>query len=141
MGLIKEFKEFAFKGSMIDMAVGLIIGAGFGAVVAALVNNIVKPPIDYLVAKGQGASPIGLKQQIGETLKGADGKDVQFFVDWGAFTNAVISFLIVALVVFLLLKGINTARRKFEKEKAAEPVVVPPDVKLLTEIRDLLAKR
>lgn len=141
MGLIKEFKEFAFKGSMIDMAVGLIIGGGFGAVVGALVNNIVKPPIDYLVAKGQEANPVGLKQQIGETMKGADGKDVQFFIDWGSFINAIISFLLVALVVFLLLKGINTARRTFEKEKAAQPVATPEDVVLLKEIRDLLAKQ
>ncbi|MFO0873508.1 MAG: large conductance mechanosensitive channel protein MscL [Phycisphaerales bacterium] len=141
MGMIKEFREFALKGNMVDMAVGIIIGGAFGTMVTSFVTDIAKPPIDYLVAKGQQANPIGLRQQIGETMTDADGKAVQFVMDWGKFVNAIVSFLIVALVVFFIVKALNTAKRKFEKEKAAEVPAVPPDVKLLTEIRDLLAKR
>lgn len=143
MGILKEFRDFAIRGNVIDMAVGIIIGGAFGTIVTSLVNDVLKPPLDYVVARGQ-PDPAGLKAKVGDVIvgEGADMKVTSFFIDYGKFINAIISFLIVAFAVFLLVKAINTARRYAEKEKAAEaPPEAPPDLKLLAEIRDLLAAR
>ena len=139
--MLKEFKEFALKGNVLDLAIGIIIGAAFTAIVSSLVDDIIMPPIGlitggvdfsqlFVVLKGDGA--YNTVQQAKEA--GA--------VTWniGLFINAIIKFLIVAFAVFLLVKAINRLTRKQAEEPAASP---PPaeDVVLLREIRDLLAKR
>ncbi len=138
--MLKEFKEFALKGNVVDLAVGIIIGAAFTAIVSSLVDDIIMPPIGlltggvdfsqlFVVLKGDG--PFNTVQQAKEA--GA--------VTWniGLFINAVIKFLIVAFAVFLLVKGINRLARK-EEAKPTAPPPTPEDVVLLREIRDLLAK-
>jgi len=131
MGIIKEFKDFALKGNVVDMAVGIIIGGAFGTVVQSLVKDVMMPPLGY--AMGQvDFSQLALK--MGQN----DAGEALVEIRYGSFINAVISFLIVAFAVFLLVKGINTARKRFEKEAAATPPGPTPDQKLLTEIRDLL---
>jgi large conductance mechanosensitive channel len=139
--MLKEFKEFALKGNVLDLAIGIIIGAAFTAIVSSLVDDIIMPPIGlatggvdfsqlFIVLKGDG--PYNTVQQAKEA--GA--------VTWniGLFINAVIKFLIVAFAVFLLVKAINRLTRKKE-EKPSAPPPTPEDVVLLREIRDLLAKR
>ncbi len=136
MGLIQEFREFAIKGNMIDMAVGIIIGGAFGTIVKSLVSDIIMPPIG-LALGGVDFSDIKLT-----LAQGADGKD-PVTMNIGLFMNNVISFLIVAFAVFMLVKAVNTMRSKFEKEKEEEPEKAPePSMseKLLMEIRDELKK-
>ena len=112
--VLKEFKTFALKGNVLDMAVGIIIGASFGKIVDSLVKDILMPPLGMLLGKVDFSS---LKIVLG------DGPDAAS-INYGAFLNNVISFIIVAFAVFLLVKGINTVRAKMEKaeEKAAEAV-------------------
>jgi len=104
MGLIKEFREFAVKGNVIDMAVGIIIGAAFTGVVTSLVNDVVMPPIGVLV-KGVDFSSYGV------VLKPAEGETPAVMLAYGKFINALINFTIVAFVVFLLVKQINRLKR------------------------------
>ena len=130
MGMLKEFKEFAVKGNMIDMAVGIIIGAAFGTIVKSLVADVIMPPIGYLIGN---LNFDDLALQIAE--KGADGEPV--VIAYGKFLTALIAFLITAWVVFLLVKGVNNFKKK-EEAKPAEP---PKQEVLLGEIRDLLAKK
>ncbi len=140
--MLKEFREFALKGNVVDLAVGIIIGAAFTAIVSSLVDDIIMPPIGlltggvdfsqlFVVLKGDG--PFNTVQQAKEA--GA--------VTWniGLFINAVIKFLIVAFAVFLLVKAINKLSRKEETKAPAVPPPPAEDVVLLREIRDLLAKR
>jgi len=139
--MLKEFRDFALRGNVLDLAVGIIIGAAFTAIVSSLVDDIIMPPIGLLLG-GVDFS------QLFVTLKGdgtyntvAQAKDAGA-VTWnlGLFINAVIKFLIVAFSVFLLIKAINTLARK--KPPAPSPPPAPPeDLVLLREIRDLLAKR
>jgi large conductance mechanosensitive channel len=139
--MLKEFKEFALRGNVLDLAIGIIIGAAFTAIVSSLVDDIIMPPIGLLTG-GVDFSQLFL------VLKGdadyntvAQAKDAGA-VTWnvGMFINAVIKFLIVAFAVFLMVKAINRLTRKQEQEA---PEVPPPaeDVLLLREIRDLLAGR
>jgi len=138
--MLKEFKEFALRGNMLDLAVGIIIGAAFGAIVSSLVDDIIMPPIGlilggvdfsqiFVVLKGEG--DFNTIQQAKEA--GA--------VTWniGLFVNAVIKVLIVAFSVFLLVKAINKLTRKPEAKAPAAPPPPAEDVQLLREIRDLLA--
>lgn len=146
--MLKEFREFAVKGNVIDMAVGIIIGAAFGAIVTALVQGIVMPPIGLLVG-GVDFSNIYTLLRPGEvpgpyaSLEEAQAAGA-VVIAWGAFLNTVISFLIVAFSVFLLVKWINKLKRQQEAEVAAEPAPEPAltaEQQLLTEIRDLLRQR
>ncbi len=130
MGIIKEFKEFAIKGNMLDMAVGIIIGAAFGTVIKSLVADVIMPPIGLAMG---GVDFSGLAIQLKEA---ADGKEA-VLLRYGVFINNVISFLIVAFAVFMIVKAVNSFKRK-EEEKPAEP---PKQEVLLGEIRDLLAKK
>jgi len=123
MSFVSEFKEFALKGSLMDMAVGIIIGAAIGKVVGALVDNILMPIIGTIMG-GVDFSSLAIK--IGEASIG-----------YGAFIQALIDFLIVALVIFVLLRAINNMK-KADAESAEEPA---EDVVLLAEIRDLLKNR
>lgn len=139
MGLMKEFREFALKGNVIDMAVGIIIGAAFGKIVSSMVNDVLMPPLGMLL----GGVDFSDKML---TLKeaAADGSTPAVQLKYGMFINEVISFVIVAFAIFIMIKAMNTARKRFEKEQAAAPAAPPApaaDVVLLTEIRDLLAKR
>ncbi len=138
MSLAKEFKEFISRGNVVDLAVGVVIGGAFGAIVTALVNDIVMPPIGLLTSKVNFAD---LKLQLAPDVAGADGKTVPGpAIFYGHFIQTIISFLIIAFVIFLVVKGVNALKRK-EAEKPAEPPAPTTDQKLLMEIRDLLAKK
>lgn len=126
MSILKEFKEFAVKGNVVDLAVGIIIGAAFGKIVTSIVADVIMPPIGLLIG-GVDFSDLVI------TLKAAEGTSPAVVISIGKFLQTVIDFTIVAFAIFLLIKVIN-------KVKAKEPVaaVTPPQELLLTEIRDLL---
>ena len=130
MGLFSEFKTFAMRGNVIDMAVGIIIGGAFGTLVNSLVKDVVMPPIGFLLG-GVDFSDLSL------TLKHAVGEQPAVVIKYGMFINAVISFLIVAFAVFILVKTINKLDR-FKKPVPAPAPEPTAEQKLLTEIRDLL---
>jgi large conductance mechanosensitive channel len=137
---IKEFKEFAMRGNVLDMAVGIVIGAAFTAVVGSLVKDVIMPPIGVL-AGGLDFSNlfISLSGMHYDTLAAAEAAGAPV-LRYGVFINAVINFLIVALAIFVLIKQVNRFKRKEEAAPAAPPAP-PADVVLLTEIRDLLKTR
>ena len=141
MGLLREFKEFAMRGNVLDLAVGIIIGAAFTAIVSSLVDDIIMPPIGLLLGGVDFSQIFVVLKGDGTYNTVAQAKEAGG-VTWniGLFINAIIKFLIVAFAVFLLIKAINTITRK--KEAAPPPPAAPPeDVVLLREIRDLLARR
>ena len=132
MSMIKEFKEFAMKGNVVDMAVGIIIGVAFGKIISSFVGDVLMPPIGLMLG-GLDFSNLGL------TLKaGSEGVE-PVMLKYGVFINTVIDFLIVAFAIFLMVKAINSMKKK-QLEAPAAPPEPPADVKLLTEIRDLLKK-
>ncbi len=137
--LIKEFKEFAVKGNAIDMAVGVIIGGAFGKIVSSIVDDIIMPPIGWLIG---GVNFSDLKVTL-PAEKIADGIEMQSAtINYGNFIQTTIDFVIIALCVFLLVKFINKLSRKKDEEPAA-PAPPPAPTKeevLLTEIRDTLEK-
>jgi large conductance mechanosensitive channel len=132
--LVKEFKAFAMRGSVVDMAVGIVIGAGFGKIVTALVTNVIMPPIGMLLGRVDFANlKIVLK---GATMEG--GKAVpEVAIGYGMFINTVLDFAIVAFTIFLVIKLMNAAKKK-EEAKPAPPPPPTRDQELLGEIRDLL---
>ncbi|MEQ8178045.1 MAG: large-conductance mechanosensitive channel protein MscL [Amphiplicatus sp.] len=131
MGIIKEFQAFALKGNVVDMAVGIVIGGAFGTIVKSLVDDLIMPPIGLLIG--------GIDfSKLAWTLKPATADAAAVTVNYGAFINALIAFLIVAWALFLVIKGMNKVRERFEKAPETAPTAPPPDVVLLTEIRDLL---
>ena len=139
MGMLKEFREFALKGNMVDMAVGIIIGGAFGGLVKSLVGKVMMPPLGLLMG-GLDFSEYKMVLQPKEM----DGdKVVKELVElqYGAFITEGINFVIVAFAVFLLIKGINSARKRFEEEQEAAPPPGPTQEELLGEIRDLLKKQ
>ncbi|WP_029041647.1 large conductance mechanosensitive channel protein MscL [Cucumibacter marinus] len=141
--MFKEFKEFAIKGNMVDMAIGIIIGAAFGAIVSSLVDDIFMPVIGLLLG-GLDFSNwfILLSDAGGQTFASvAAAKEAGIAtLNIGLFINAIVKFVIIAFALFLVVKGINSMRRK-QEEKPAAPPAPPKEEVLLTEIRDLLAKR
>ncbi|MDH3581413.1 MAG: large-conductance mechanosensitive channel protein MscL [Hyphomicrobiales bacterium] len=136
MSMIQEFKDFAVKGNMVDMAVGIIIGGAFATVVKSLVSDIIMPPIGLLLG-GVDFSQIKL------LLKGTLGAKDAVTMNIGTFINNIISFLIVAWAVFLIVKAINALRKLKEEEEAAAPAPEEPPVSetYLKEIRDALVKQ
>ncbi len=126
MGLVKEFKDFAFKGNVVDLAVGVVIGAAFSAIVKSLVDDVITPLL------------------LNPALEAAGAKDIASLewnsVKYGNFLSNVISFFIVAIVLFLIIKGINASRKK-EVEAPAAPPAPTNEEKLLMEIRDALKSR
>jgi large conductance mechanosensitive channel len=132
MKIIDEFKKFAIKGNMVDMAVGIIIGAAFGKIVASLVSDIIMPPIGLLLG---GVNFADLKV----VMKAATETVPAVTWNYGSFIQTAIDFLIIAFVVFMLIKAINSMKKKEEAAAAAPPVPTKDQV-LLTEIRDLLKK-
>lgn len=141
MGFIREFREFAVKGNVIDLAVGIIIGAAFGKIVNSLVNDIIMPPIGAVT---RGVDFANLELVVKAPQVGPDGAviDPGAAIKYGQFVNVTIEFLIVAFAVFLLVKGINTIRRQeAAKPEPAAPPAPTREEALLTEIRDLLRVR
>ena len=138
MSLLDEFKEFAVKGNVVDMAVGIIVGGAFGKIVSSFVGDVVMPPIGMLMG-GVNFTDLAL------VLKDAQGETAAVAIKYGAFVQTVFDFVIVAFAIFMAVKAMNTMKRMREKDEAAAPPPAPPEPsgeeRLLTEIRDLLAKR
>ena len=138
MGLIKEFKEFAMRGNVLDMAVGIVIGGAFGKIVSSFVEDILMPPIGVLLG---GVNFSDLKIVFTQAVM--DGENVvtpEVALRYGNFIQVIIDFLIIAFAIFMLLKAVNKFNKKKEEAPAA-PEAPPADVQLLTEIRDLLQKK
>jgi large conductance mechanosensitive channel len=131
MGMVSEFKSFVMRGNVIDLAVGVVIGAAFGKIVTSLVDQIIMPPIGMLIG---GVDFSGYKWVM--KAAGPDGKG-EVALQYGAFFNTLIQFAIIAFAIFLVVKLVNRLIRKQE----AAPAPPPADVVLLTEIRDLLKNR
>ena len=130
MSIVSEFREFAVKGNVVDMAVGIIIGAAFGKIVSSLVSDLVTPPLGYLIG---GVDFTKLAVTLPAIREGAEAVTIRY----GVFLQALLDFIIVAFAIFMLVKLINRVRRK---EQVAPSVPPPPSKEevLLTEIRDLL---
>ena len=134
MGMVQEFKEFAMRGNVIDLAVGVVIGAAFGKIVTALVDKVIMPPIGMLIG---GVDFSKLSITLKQATVDAAGKEVPPVVlAYGEFINAVIQFVIIAFAIFLVVKAIN----RIHKTPEAAPAAPPEDVLLLREIRDALRK-
>lgn len=133
MSITREFREFIARGNVIDLAVGVVIGGAFGAIVKSLVDNIVMPPVGFIL----GGIDFSKLEWVLRPENPATTEIEKVAIGYGLFVNAVISFFIIALAVFLLVKAINTARRQQAAEPEA-PAAPTPSEALLTEIRDLL---
>ncbi len=141
MGFIKEFQEFAVKGNVMDMAVGVIIGGAFGKIVASLVNDIIMPPLGLITGNGFTDLKLVLKPATA-AITDASGNVVtpevaEVALNYGNFIQNTVDFIIIAFVIFLLIKGMNSLRKKEEPAPAEDPA----DIALLKEIRDELKKR
>lgn len=133
MKIVQEFKAFAMKGNVVDMAVGIIIGLAFGKIVTSIVNDLIMPPIGLLLAG------VNFKE-LQWVLKAASGEDPAVAIKYGNFIQSLVDFLIIAFTIFVIIRLMNSTRRK---EAEAPTVAPPPPTKeelLLTEIRDLLKK-
>ena len=124
---LNEFKDFAMKGNVLDLAVGVVMGSAFGTIVTSLVEKIIMPLVGIIVG---GVNIADLSLKVGNATLG-----------YGAFLQAIINFLIIAFSIFLFVKAINTATSKFKKAEEEAAPAVDPQLELLTEIRDLLAKK
>ena len=133
MGFVKEFKTFAMRGNVMDMAIGIVIGAAFGKIVSSLVNDVILPPIGLLLG-GMDFSSLAV------TLKAAAGSEPAVTLKYGLFINTILDFLIVAFAIFLVIKGMNSLKRK-QEEAAKEPAQPSAQEMLLSEIRDILQNR
>ena len=132
---LKEFKEFALKGNVMDMAIGVIIGAAFGSIVSALTDNFITPLI-AVITGGVQKDENGVMQLVGGkfTIRGVD-------FNYGSFLSAVLNFLIIAIILFCMLKAINKAMALGKKKEEEKPTEPPKEEVLLTEIRDLLKEQ
>ena len=133
MSIAKEFREFAVKGHVVDMAVGIIIGAAFGKIVSSLVSDVVTPALGYIIG---GVDFSKLAITLPAMREGAEAITIRY----GVFLQALFDFIIVAFAIFMIVKLINKVRRK-EEAKPAEPPAAPRQEVLLQEIRDLLKNR
>ena len=137
MGLIGEFKAFAMRGNVIDMAVGIILGGAFGKIVSSLVTDVIMPPIGMLLG-GVDFSNLAF------ILKPAEGETPAVTLGYGLFINAIINFVIIAFAIFMVIKAMNKATEATKKKEETAPVAPPElsmDQKLLSEIRDLLQQK
>ncbi len=130
MSMMKEFKEFAVKGNVVDMAVGIVIGGAFGKIVSSFVADVIMPPIGVMLG-GVDFS------KLAYTVKEAVGEAPAVVISYGKFVQTIVDFIIIALAIFMVVKAINALKRK-EEEAPAEPSA---QEKLLGEIRDLLQER
>ena len=138
MGILKDFREFAMRGNVLDMAVGIVIGGAFGKIVSSFVEDILMPPIGVLLG---GVNFSDLKIVFKQAVM--DGENVvtpEVALRYGNFIQVIFDFLIIAFAIFMLLKAVNKFNKKKEEAPAA-PEAPPADVQLLTEIRDLLQKK
>lgn len=133
MSLASEFKEFAMRGNVVDLAVGIVIGGAFGKIVSSFVGDVLMPPIGLLLG-GVDFSDLAI------TLKDPVGAAPAVLWSYGRFVQTILDFMIVAFAIFMLIKGMNTLKKK-EEAKAAEPAKPSAEEVLLTEIRDLLKTR
>lgn len=129
MGIASEFKEFAVKGNAVDMAVGLVVGGAFGKIVSSLVEDVIMPPIGVLMGGTDFSN-------LAYTLQEAQGEVAAVTLNYGKFIQNIVDFVIIAFAIFMVVKGINSMKKK-EEEAPAEPST---EEKLLTEIRDALQK-
>lgn len=136
MGMISEFKDFAMKGNLIDMAVGFVMGSAFATVVKDFIDGVFMPAIQPIMG---GIDLSEWKMVLRDPVTGADGTvmDAGWIINWGQFLTSLISFIIVAFVMFLIIKAMNKAKKKEE----AAPSAPPANEVLLAEIRDLLARQ
>jgi large conductance mechanosensitive channel len=137
--MLKEFREFALKGNVVDLAIGVIIGGAFGTIVSSLVSDMIMPLIGAIGSVDFSNYFLGLNSEVTATAL-EEAKKQGAVLAWGKFVTACINFAIIAFVLFLAVKGINKLRRQPPPADAV-PAAPPEDIKLLTEIRDLLAKR
>lgn len=126
-GFLGEFKEFAMKGNVLDMAVGVVMGGAFGAIITALVNNIIMPIVGVVIG-GVDVSKLAVK--VGEASVG-----------YGAFLQAILNFIIIAFCIFLFVRSINKFANRGKEEEVEEVAAPDPQIELLKEIRDLLEKK
>lgn len=152
MGFIKEFREFALKGNVIDLAVGVIIGGAFGKIVASMIGDVIMPIVSIpgkadfsnLYFGLNSAARAKIEEAVtktGSVPPLADARSYGPIFAYGSFITECINFVILAFCIFLVIKAVNTAKRKFERQAEAAPPPPPAaDVVLLTEIRDLLKK-
>ena len=142
MSMLSEFKEFAVKGNVVDMAVGIIIGGAFGGIVNSLVNDVIMPPIGLLLGKVDFANLFVDLSEKGFTTLSEAKKAGAPVMAYGQFLNTVINFTILAFVIFLLIQGINRLKRQAAEAPPPAPAAAAPPAEevLLREIRDLLAR-
>ena len=133
MGMMQEFKTFAMRGNVVDMAVGIIIGGAFGKIVSSLVADVIMPPIGVLVG-GINFSNLAI------TIKNAVGESAAVTINYGKFIQTVFDFIIIAFAIFMVIKGMNSLKRK-EEEAPAQPPAPSKEEVLLTEIRDALRQK
>jgi large conductance mechanosensitive channel len=133
MKMLQEFKQFAMRGNVMDMAIGIIIGAAFGKIVSSVVADVIMPPIGLLLG-GMDFSSLSV------TLKEATEGSPAVLLKYGIFINSIIDFIIIAFAIFMLVKGINSLKKK-EEEKPAAPSAPTKSELLLAEIRDELRKK
>jgi large conductance mechanosensitive channel len=140
MKMLKEFKEFAMRGNVIDLAVGVIIGAAFGKIVGSFVNDIIMPPIGVLIGGVDFKTlAITIREAVMDPATGNIAK-AAVTINYGNFIQTLVDFIIIALVIFLMIKGVMQMSRKQAEEVPAAPPAPTKDQELLTEIRDLLKK-
>ena len=138
MKIIQEFKEFAINGNVVDMAVGIIIGGAFGKIVTSLVNDVIMPPIGMIIG---GVNFNGLRLVLkSATVDAAGVASPEVAINYGAFIQVLFDFIIVAFCIFMMIKGLNSLKKKKEEAPAAPPAPTKEEV-LLTEIRDLLKNK
>ncbi|MFN3714325.1 MAG: large conductance mechanosensitive channel protein MscL [Alcanivoracaceae bacterium] len=141
MGMVTEFREFAVKGNVVDMAVGIIIGGAFGTIVKSLVADVIMPPIGLLLGGVDFTDLFLVLRGGGDFVTLADATAAgAVTINYGIFINNLVSFVIVAFAVFMLVKSINRLKRQEEQAPPPAPAVPPEDVLLLREIRDSLKK-
>lgn len=152
MGLVKEFREFAMKGNVVDLAVGVIIGGAFGGIVTSLIKDVIMPVVglagdvdfsnQYLALASKVTEKNAELAKAGSALLSLEeARKVGPVMAWGAFVTVTINFIIMSFCIFMVIKLMNTARKRFEKQQEAAPPPPPPKSELLLqEIRDLLAK-
>jgi len=144
MGMMKEFKEFAMKGNVVDLAVGVIIGGAFGTIVKSVIDDLIMPIVGKAFKADFSNIYVPLSDKIVKVNDQwpalAEAKKLGPVFAWGNFITVLINFIILAFIIFLMIKAMNTVRKKDEAKPAA-PAGPTPDQKLLTEIRDALLKR
>lgn len=139
--MLKEFQEFISRGNVMDLAVGVIIGAAFGRIVDSLVNDIIMPIVGAILGGLDFNNYfVGLSSAVTATSLAAAKEQGAVFA-YGSFITVVLNFVILAWIIFLMVKAVNSMRRRLEGEKQAVVAPPPADVALLTEIRDLLARK